>query len=195
MTGAAGTPNGRPGSTPSWPAWPTWHPSSGSELELVAPEPADPAALARVHSAAYLTRLEQFCRSGGGHLDPDTFARPDSWPAALLSAGAGLQAIDLLRERGEGRGLRRHPASGPPRPGRPRHGLLPVEQRGGGGGRPAGRVGERVLIVDWDVHHGNGTQAIFWDDPSVLYVSTHQSPVLPGHRAPPTRWAGAGHRA
>ena len=40
--------------------------------------------------------------------------------------------------------------------------------------------GERVLIVDWDVHHGNGTQAVFWDDPSVLYVSTHQSPFYPG---------------
>ena len=40
--------------------------------------------------------------------------------------------------------------------------------------------GERVLIVDWDVHHGNGTQALFWDDPSVLYVSTHQSPFYPG---------------
>ena len=40
--------------------------------------------------------------------------------------------------------------------------------------------GERVLIVDWDVHHGNGTQSIFWDDPDVLYVSTHQSPLFPG---------------
>ena len=72
----------------------------GDDLELVAPEPADLAALARVHSAAYLTRLEQFCRSGGGHLDPDTFARPDSWEAALLSAGAGLQAIDAAAPAG-----------------------------------------------------------------------------------------------
>ena len=44
--------------------------------------------------------------------------------------------------------------------------------------------GERVLIVDWDVHHGNGTQAIFWDDPTVLYVSTHQHPLYPGTGAP-----------
>src|SRR5258706_9477237 len=41
-------------------------------------------------------------------------------------------------------------------------------------------VGERVLIVDWDVHHGNGTQDIFWDDPGVMYVSTHESPAYPG---------------
>ena len=47
-------------------------------------------------------------------------------------------------------------------------------------------LGERVLIVDWDVHHGNGTQAIFWDDPDVLYVSTHQHPLLPWD-GPPRR--------
>jgi acetoin utilization deacetylase AcuC-like enzyme len=45
-------------------------------------------------------------------------------------------------------------------------------------------LGERVLIVDWDVHHGNGTQAIFWDDPDVLYVSTHQHPWFPGTGRP-----------
>ena len=45
-------------------------------------------------------------------------------------------------------------------------------------------LGERVLIVDWDVHHGNGTQDIFWDDPDVLYVSTHQHPLYPGTGRP-----------
>jgi acetoin utilization deacetylase AcuC-like enzyme len=45
-------------------------------------------------------------------------------------------------------------------------------------------LGERVLIIDWDVHHGNGTQAIFWEDPNVLYVSTHQWPLFPGSGAP-----------
>src|SRR5271156_2287054 len=74
----------------------------GSELEVVVPEPADAAALTRVHSPTYLRQLEEFCRDGGGSLDPDTFARPDSWQAALLSAGAGLQAIDVLRRRGAG---------------------------------------------------------------------------------------------
>ena len=68
----------------------------------MAPVPADLTALTRVHTAAYLQRLEEFCRGGGGDLDPDTFARPDSWEAALLSAGAGLQAIDILRRRGDG---------------------------------------------------------------------------------------------
>ena len=151
----------------------------GDHLELVAPEPADGAALARVHSAAYLTRLEQFCRSGGGHLDPDTFAHPDSWPAALLSAGAGLQAIDLLRQRNDGAAF---VATRPP-------GHHALADRAMGfcllnnvavAAAALAASGERVLVVDWDVHHGNGTQAIFWDDPSVLYVSTHQYPFYPG---------------
>ncbi len=154
-------------------------PALGAELEIVSPVRADAVALERVHTANYLQRLEEFCLSGGGNLDLDTFARPDSWEAALLSAGAGLQAIDLLRERGDGVAF---VATRPPG----HHAL---------GDRSMGfcllnnvavsaaalvATGERVLIVDWDVHHGNGTQAIFWDDPAVLYVSTHQSPFYPG---------------
>jgi acetoin utilization deacetylase AcuC-like enzyme len=151
----------------------------GDELELVAPEPAGIAALARVHSLAYLQRLEEFCLGGGGDLDPDTFARPDSWEAALLSAGAGLQAIEVQRQRSDGVAF---VATRPP-------GHHALADRAMGfcllnnvAVSAAALVadGERVLIVDWDVHHGNGTQALFWDEPSVLYVSTHQSPFYPG---------------
>ena len=154
-------------------------PDLGSELEVVPPVPADAAALERVHTVDYLQRLEQFCLAGGGNLDLDTFARPDSWEAALLSAGAGLQAIDILRERGDGVAF---VATRPP-------GHHAVGDRSMGfcllnnvavSAAALVATGERVLIVDWDVHHGNGTQAMFWDDPSVLYVSTHQSPFYPG---------------
>ena len=72
----------------------SWRSSSGAISRSWRPCRPTSAALERVHSAAYLQRLEEFCRAGGGDLDPDTFARPDSWEAALLSAGAGLQAID-----------------------------------------------------------------------------------------------------
>jgi acetoin utilization deacetylase AcuC-like enzyme len=148
-------------------------------LEVLAPVRADRAALERVHTADYLERLEQFCLSGGGNLDLDTFARPDSWEAALLSAGAGLQAIDVLRQRGDGVAF---VATRPPG-----HHAFGDHSMGfcllnnvAVSAAALVAMGERVLIVDWDVHHGNGTQAMFWDEPSVLYVSTHQSPFYPG---------------
>jgi acetoin utilization deacetylase AcuC-like enzyme len=166
-------------------------PELGSELEIVAPVEASLEALSLVHSVDYLARLEQFCRAGGGRLDPDTFARPDSWQAALRAAGAGLQAIDLLRQRGEGVAF---VAARPPG-----HHALADRSMGfcllnnaAVAAATLVAAGERVLIVDWDVHHGNGTQAIFWDDPAVLYVSTHQSPFYPGTGAADEVGEGAG---
>jgi acetoin utilization deacetylase AcuC-like enzyme len=151
----------------------------GSDLEIVASEPAGMETLSRVHSVAYLERLEQFCRGGGGKLDLDTFAKPDSWEAAKLSAGAGLQAVEALRQRGDGVAF---VATRPPG-----HHAFADHSMGfcllNNVAVSAAKLvaeGERVLIVDWDVHHGNGTQATFWDDPDVLYVSTHQSPFYPG---------------
>jgi len=151
----------------------------GDDLEVVAPVRADMDALERVHSRQYLGRLEEFCRSGGGNLDLDTFAKPDSWDAALLSAGAGLQAIDVLERRGDGVAF---VATRPPG-----HHAFADHSMGfcllnnvAISAAALVAAGERVLIVDWDVHHGNGTQAMFWDEPAVLYVSTHQSPFYPG---------------
>jgi len=135
--------------------------------------------LSRVHSVAYLEELEAFCRQGGGDLDPDTYACEDSWIAARRGAGAGLAAIGALEE---GKG---DVAFVPIRP--PGHHAERDRAMGfcllnnvAIAAAALTAKGNRVLIVDWDVHHGNGTQAIFWDDPSVLYVSTHQSPLFPG---------------
>lgn len=151
----------------------------GSELELVPAELVDLVALERVHSPSYVAQVRELCAAGGGHLDPDTYARPDSWDAALRSAGAGLQAVEVLRKRGAGLAF---VATRPPG-----HHALP--ERGMGfclfnnvavAAAALADAEERVLIVDWDVHHGNGTQDIFWDDSRVLYVSTHQWPLYPG---------------
>jgi acetoin utilization deacetylase AcuC-like enzyme len=137
------------------------------------------AELERVHSAAYLDALERFCAAGGGALDPDTVVARGSWHTALAAAGAGLAAIDAL---GGGEGVAAFVAARPP-------GHHAVRTRAMGfclinnvavAAAALAARGERVLIVDWDVHHGNGTQEIFWDDPAVAYFSTHQSPLYPG---------------
>jgi len=150
-----------------------------SEFILPATPKADLSDLARVHSTAYLTELEAFCAKGGGDIDPDTFARRDSWDAARRAAGAGLAAISALEECGEG------VAFVPVRP--PGHhaerdramGFCLLNNVAIAAASLTAR-GQKVLIVDWDVHHGNGTQSIFWDDPDVFYLSTHQFPHFPG---------------
>ena len=100
------------------------------EIEFVNPPKAEVEDLARVHSTKYLSELEAFCTEGGGDLDPDTYARSDSFGAALRAAGAGLEAIAALEPRDDG------VAFVPVRPPghhaeRPRHGVLPTQQRRG----------------------------------------------------------------
>ena len=135
--------------------------------------------LARVHSVAYLKELEAFCTQGGGNIDPDTYARADSWAAARRAAGAGLAALAELERRGDGVAVIPVRPPGPHATGDRAMGFCLVNNVAvAAASRTA--LGERVLIVDWDVHHGNGTQDIFWDHPDVLYVSTHQHPLYPG---------------
>ena len=145
----------------------------------VDPVAAPPEAIVAVHPGRYLTALEEFAAAGGGHLDVDTVMTPDSFPAAMLAAGAGLEVTRRLAE-GEGEAglcLVRPPG----------HHATPTRAMGfclvnnvAVTARHLADAGERVLIVDYDAHHGNGTQDAFWGDPSVVYVSTHEYPLYPG---------------
>ncbi|MGD0255407.1 MAG: histone deacetylase [Acidimicrobiales bacterium] len=155
------------------------------------PRRATEEELARVHPVSYLESLHTFCDAGGGALDPDTSVTPGSWDTALLASGAVLAAVDAL-EQGAG-----EVAFVCERP--PGHHATADEAMGfclinnvAVAAASLAERSERVLVVDWDVHHGNGTQAIFWNDPRVLYVSTHQWPLYPGSgRASETGGPGA----
>ncbi len=160
---------------------------------LVPLEPieATRADLERVHPTAYLDRIEQICAGGGGRLDPDTYASSGTWRAATLAAGASLTAVEAM-QRGEG-----DAAFCAVRP--PGHHANSTESMGfclisnvAVVAASLADQGERVLIVDYDAHHGNGTQDVFYHDPRVLFVSLHQWPLYPGTGRHTDTGAGAG---
>ena len=162
-------------------------------IRRLEPRAATRAELERVHTAAYLDQIERICAEGGGALDPDTSVSARSWEAATHSAGAGLEAVAAL-ERGDG-----DAAFCAVRP--PGHHALPSRAMGfcmvNNVAVTAAYLrdrGDSVLVIDWDAHHGNGTQAIFDEDPKVFYVSMHEWPLYPGTgRIDETgRGAGAG---
>ena len=146
--------------------------------QVAAPRPATREELARVHDEAYLDRIAATHGSASA-LDPDTFTSPESHEVALLAAGATIEAA---RHAQDGRG----PAVALVRP--PGHhaerdramGFCLYNNAAVAAADALSRGASRVAIVDIDVHHGNGTQWMFYDDPRVLYVSTHQFPFYPG---------------
>ena len=149
------------------------------DIEYVSAPKAELDDLARVHSRKYLTDLETFCRQGGGDLDPDTYAQVDSFSAARRAVGAGLEAIATLERQGDGVAFIAVRPPGHHAEADRALGFCLLNNVAVSAAALVAR-GQRVLIVDWDVHHGNGTQSIFWDEPDVLYVSTHQWPLFPG---------------
>jgi acetoin utilization deacetylase AcuC-like enzyme len=148
-------------------------------LEVLEPRDATRAELELVHDGALLDRIEQLSARGGGAIDADTTTSSASWAAAVRAAGAGLAAADALTA---GRGKAAFLGLRPPghhATTRASMGFCLVNHLAVTAAALAAR-GERVAIVDYDAHHGNGTQDIFWSDPRVLYVSLHEWPLYPG---------------
>jgi acetoin utilization deacetylase AcuC-like enzyme len=156
-------------------------PTITQRLHRVTPRPATMQDLQRCHSEEMIRDIRSFIDHGGTHLDTDTPVSEDSFDVACLAAGAAVTAVDTVIAENGGRAF---VLSRPPG-----HHATPYRPMGfclfnhaAVAARYAQAVHglEKVLIVDWDVHHGNGTQDIFWTDDSVFFFSTHQSPHYPG---------------
>ncbi|MDR7483835.1 MAG: histone deacetylase [Armatimonadota bacterium] len=156
--------------------------ASGLEdlVEISDVEPVEREVLEDVHTRAYIARVEALAAQGGGWFDPDTPVSRESPTAAMMAAGAACRAARSLCA---GEAARAFVVVRPPG-----HHALPDRAMGfclfnnaalaAVTARRAGR--QRIMIVDWDVHHGNGTQTVFWRDPGVLFVSLHQEYWYPG---------------
>jgi acetoin utilization deacetylase AcuC-like enzyme len=149
--------------------------------------------LERGHNPDYVAALERLCAAGGGQIDEDTLVSEGSWEAAMRAAGGAVAVVDVLVS---GEAVAAFAAGRPPG----HHALR---------GRAMGfclfnnvalaalhalsaHALERVLILDWDVHHGNGTNDLFHDSAQVLYASIHESPLYPGSGPSSDRGSGAG---
>jgi acetoin utilization deacetylase AcuC-like enzyme len=169
---------------------------TATRLTMIAPREAEDEWITQIHTASYLAMLKSHAPTNGRiSLDPDTSMSPGSLTAAYLAAGGALAAVDAIMNK------------------QVEHVFCAVRPPGhhAEAGRAMGfclfnnvaiaaryvqkKYGlTRVLIVDWDVHHGNGTQHSFEDDPSVLFFSTHQFPHYPGSGRESERGRGAGER-
>ena len=186
------------------------HPERPARLDAVGPVlgaaagwvlrehvPADDAALLRLHPAGHLAGLAALARAGGGRAENDTCLTPDSPRVARHAAGAGLAAVDAVLTQD---GARRAFCAVRP----PGHHARPHRDAGAMGfcllanaalaaahARAAHHL-DRVLVVDFDVHHGNGTQEAFYADPAVFVLSLHRFPFYPGSGAADETGTGPG---
>ena len=151
---------------------------SGTRLEHRTCKPAPRSALEDAHAPSYLDQLEELCASGGGYLDFDTALDQHSWSAVTLASGAAIGAVESA--------LSGTPAFAIVRP--PGHhagrdygmGFCLINHIAVAAEYARSQGIERAAILDWDVHHGNGTQDIFYYSGDVLYLSAHRSPFYPG---------------
>lgn len=160
--------------------------------ELIEGRPAEPAELELVHTREHVARISALSSRGGGWIDQDTFATGGTYAAACGAAGAGLTAIERLAgdpgleaafvvTRPPGHHASAHSAAG-----------FCFFNNIAIAASSLIETGARVAIMDWDAHHGNGTQDIFWSEDRLLYLSLHQESLYPGTGYPHERGPVAG---
>jgi acetoin utilization deacetylase AcuC-like enzyme len=164
-----------------------------AKFQLVPPRAATRAETELVHAPEHVRLVESTSRLNQYALDGDTITSRDSFGVGLLAAGGFLRLLDAIAagEYPNGFALVRPPGHHALR-GRAMGFCLFNTMAIGAQYLKRMHGAERVMIVDWDVHHGNGTQDTFYDDPSVLFMSTHQFPFYPGSGALNEVGAGAG---
>ncbi len=151
------------------------------KLDIRKPGAATKEEISMVHSIDHIERIAEIAKAGGGYIDPDTFVSSNSYDAAIHAVGALLASIDLVmnKESDNAFCLVRPPG----------HHATPTRAMGfclfNNVAIAAKYIQtkynlDRVVIIDWDVHHGNGTQDTFYEDSSVLYFSMHRHPFYPG---------------
>ncbi len=164
-------------------------------LAIEAPH-ASAALLARVHDASYLDSLDRALGAGGaGHLDADTFFSGGSHEAVLRAAGGSVALTEALLDGRARRGLALLRPPGHHAEADRAMGFCMINNVAVAAEAALDAGASRVAIVDWDVHHGNGTQHVFEGRSDVLFVSLHQYPLYPGTGAPEEVGHGAGRGA
>jgi acetoin utilization deacetylase AcuC-like enzyme len=163
-------------------------------LVHIQPERATLSQLARVHTHRHIELVQRTCKQGGGLLDEgDTYVVHESFEAAVLAAGAVITAVDhVLSHMLDAAFCAVRPPGHHAESDRPMGFCLFNNVAIGARHSQRAHGVERVAILDWDVHHGNGTQEIFYDDGSLLYISLHQYPFYPGTGARSERGNGDG---
>ncbi len=150
------------------------------KISLEKPRRATIEEISQIHAVSYIQEIKDFCDAGGGYLDPDTYATEDSYEVSLFASGGVLKGIELIKKAGY------EAVFCAVRP--PGHHAEYSKAMGfcifnniAIGARYAQKEGyNKVFIIDFDAHHGNGTQRAFYEDDTVFFFSTHQFPFYPG---------------
>ena len=159
--------------------------------DVRAPTPATEEELARVHDREHISLIAETAGRATA-LDADTFTSPDSYEVALLAAGAAIASVDHVLESTGRRALAMVRPPGHHAERNRAMGFCLFNNIAIAAAHARARGLARVAIVDYDVHHGNGTQWRFYDDPSVLFISSHQYPYYPGTGAATETGTGKG---